>query len=509
MSLTASAPATSALSPARRWSLLFTVAAGLLLVTLDNSVLYTALPTLASELAASDSQQLWIINAYPLVMAGLLLGAGTLGDRIGHRRMFLIGLLAFGAASLAAAFAQSAGQLIGARAALAVGAAAMMPATLALIGLTFHEERERNIAIAIWGSVAIIGAALGPIIGGLLLARFWWGSVFLVNVPVVVLAFIATLVLAPKGVPDSSRRWDLLSSLLALGALSGLVLGIKSVIAAPPAWATAAIATTVALIAAAAFVRRQRVLPYPLLDFAIFRNPAFLSGTLAAVFTLFALAGLQLVTTQRFQLVAGFSPLQAGLLVSVAAIGSLPSALLGGSFLHRVGLRPLISGGLACGAVGVTVVALGFPHGLGWVIAGMALTGVGMGATISVASTAIIGNAPADRAGMASSVEEVAYEFGGLLAVAILGSLAAALYSAFLPADAALPAAAREGIGQALQLAGDGAPVWLGDVHAAYDRGYQLVLGVVAAALAIGAVLTALLLRRVHGGRVGTSIAVH
>jgi DHA2 family multidrug resistance protein-like MFS transporter len=385
----------------------------------------------------------------------------------------------------------------------------MMPATLALIGLTFHEERERNIAIAIWGSVAIIGAALGPIIGGLLLARFWWGSVFLVNVPVVVLAFIATLVLAPKGVPDSSRRWDLLSSLLALGALSGLVLGIKSVIAAPPAWATAAIATTVALIAAAAFVRRQRVLPYPLLDFAIFRNPAFLSGTLAAVFTLFALAGLQLVTTQRFQLVAGFSPLQAGLLVSVAAMGSLPSALLGGSFLHRVGLRPLISGGLACGAVGVTVVALGFPHGLGWVIAGMALTGVGMGATISVASTAIIGNAPADRAGMASSVEEVAYEFGGLLAVAILGSLAAALYTAFLPADAALPAAAREGIGQALQLAGNGAPAWLGDVHAAYDRGYQLVLVVVAAALAIGALITALLLRGVRGGRVGAPIAVH
>ena len=209
------------LSPARRWSLLFTVAAGLLLVTLDNSVLYTALPTLASELDASDSQQLWIINAYPLVMAGLLLGAGTLGDRIGHRRMFLAGLVAFGVASLGAAFSQTAGQLIGARAALAVGAAAMMPATLALIGLTFHEERERNIAIAIWGSVAIIGAALGPIIGGLLLQHFWWGSVFLINVPVVVLAIIATLVLAPKGVPDASRTWDVASSLLALGALSG------------------------------------------------------------------------------------------------------------------------------------------------------------------------------------------------------------------------------------------------------------------------------------------------
>lgn len=484
------------LSPARRWSLLFTVAAGLLLVTLDNSVLYTALPTLASELDASDSQQLWIINAYPLVMAGLLLGAGTLGDRIGHRRMFLAGLVAFGVASLGAAFSQTAGQLIGARAALAVGAAAMMPATLALIGLTFHEERERNIAIAIWGSVAIIGAALGPIIGGLLLQHFWWGSVFLINVPVVVLAIIATLVLAPKGVPDASRTWDVASSLLALVALSGLVLAIKSWIAVPPAWVTGAIALLVAVIAGAAFVRRQQTLPYPLLDFAIFRNRAFLSGTLAAVFTLFALAGLQLVTTQRFQLIAGFSPLQAGLLVSVAALGSLPSALLGGSILHRVGLRPLISGGLACGAVGVAVIVFGFPHGLGWVIGGMALTGIGMGATISVASTAIIGNAPSHRAGMASSVEEVAYEFGGLLAVAILGSLGAALYTAFLPVDASLPAAARDGISHALQAAGNTAPGWLDDVRVAYDRGYQMVLGVIALVLAAGAILTGVLLRR-------------
>lgn len=491
-----------ALSPARRWALLFTVAAGLLLVTLDNSVLYTALPTLTEQLSASAGQALWIINAYPLVMAGLLLGAGTLGDRIGHRRMFLIGLVVFGIASLAAAFSVSAAQLIAARAFLAVGAAAMMPATLALIGLSFHEPRERNIAIALWGSVAIVGAALGPIIGGWLLQHFWWGSVFLVNVPVVIVAFIATLLLAPEGQRDRSRPWDLVSSLWALATLSGLVLAIKSLIATPAAHGVGAAALLLALVAGTVFTRRQRHLPYPLLDFAIFRNPAFLSGTLSAVFTLFALAGLQLLTTQRYQLVAGFSPLQAGLLVSVAALGSLPSALLGGSILHRVGLRPLICGGLAAGALGVGVVAFGFPHGLGWVVAGMAITGFGMGAAISVASTAILNNVPAHRAGMASSVEEVSYEFGGLLAVALLGSLSAALYAAFLPSVADLPMAAREGFTQALHVARErGAGDWFALAAAAYDRGYQIVLLAISAVLAAGALIIARLLR----GRVGSA----
>ncbi|MBF4168585.1 MFS transporter, partial [Enterobacter hormaechei] len=183
---------------ANRWLLLLTVGAGLLLITLDNSVLYTALPTLIQELGATSTQGLWIINAYPLVMAGLLLGAGTLGDRIGHRRMFLIGLALFGLASLLAAFSPTAEALIGARAFLAVGAAAMMPATLALIRVTFEDERERNIAIAIWGTLSVVGAALGPIVGGVLLNHFWWGAVFLINVPVVVIAFAATLFVAPK-----------------------------------------------------------------------------------------------------------------------------------------------------------------------------------------------------------------------------------------------------------------------------------------------------------------------
>ncbi len=498
------------LTQTRRWLLLLTVAGGLLLVTLDNSVLYTALPTLTEALGATPSQSLWIINAYPLVMAGLLLGAGTLGDRIGHRRMFLIGQVLFGVASLAAAFSTTPEQLIVARAFLAVGAAAMMPATLALIGLSFQDPRERNFAIAIWGAVALIGAALGPIIGGLLLQHFWWGAVFLINVPVVLLTLPATLWLAPQGQRDTTRPWDLVSSLLALVTLSGLVLAIKSLIATPASLATGGIAFAVAALGAWAFVRRQRQLPYPLLDFGIFRNPAFMAGTLSAIVTLFALAGLQLLTTQRFQLVAGFTPLNAGLLVSVAALGALPSALLGGGFLHRVGYRPLISGGLACAAVGVALVALGFQHGLPWVIVGMALTGVGTGAAISVASTAIISNVPPHRVGMASSVEEVAYEFGGLFAVAVLGSLSAALYSLSLPMDGSIPAAAREGLGAALHLAqSSGEGTWLHAARNAYDTSYTWGLWVIVAVLALGAAFTTRLLRGAAGHPVVGANPVH
>lgn len=407
----------------QRWSLLVTVAAGLLLITLDNSVLYTALPTLTDELGASSAESLWIINAYPLVMAGLLLGAGTLGDRVGHRRMFLIGLVVFGAASLLAAFAPNPAVLIAGRAVLAVGAAAMMPATLALIRLAFTDVRERNIAIAVWGSLSVVGSALGPIAGGLLLRHFWWGSVFLVNVPVVVVAFVATLVVAPRGVPDPTKQWDLLSSLQAMVGLVGLVVAIKELAKTSPSWPVLGVAVVMAGVGFSAFARRQRRLPYPLLDFSIFRNRAFSSGVLTAGVAMFAVGGIQLVTTQRFQLVAGFTPLAAGLLVAAAAVGSLPSALIGGAIMHRTSPRRLVSGGFAIAAAGVVVTVLGLWFGLGWVIAGLVVTGAGLGLPMSVASSAIIGNAPAHRAGMASSVEEVSYEFGSLTAVALLGSL--------------------------------------------------------------------------------------
>ena len=224
----------------QRWIVLLMVGASLLLITLDNAVLYTALPTLIRELGASSSQGLWIINAYPLVMTGLLLSTGTLGDRIGHRQMFLGGLALFGLASVAAAFAPTPGALIGARAILAIGAATMMPATLALIRITFEDERERNLAIALWGCLSIVGNALGPIIGGLLLKHFWWGSVFLINVPVVIAAFISGLLVTPRTLPDLSRPWDKVSSVQVMVFLSALVAAIQAFSHSPPSVLTVA-----------------------------------------------------------------------------------------------------------------------------------------------------------------------------------------------------------------------------------------------------------------------------
>ena len=438
----------------RRWILLATVSTGLLLITIDNSILYTALPEITRVLGATPGESLWIINAYPLVMAGLLLGAGTLGDRVGHKRMFVIGLIVFGAASLLAAFSPTALLLIVARGLLAVGAAAMMPATLALIRVTFENQRERNIAIGVWGSVSVVGAAIGPIVGGLLLEFFWWGSVFLVNVPVVLAAIVATLILAPGGDRDTSRPWDLLSSVLAMIGLVGVVVALKEVTKAEPAWALAIGAVVVGGVGLGLFARRQRRLPYPLLDFAISRNPALAAGVVAAGLAMFTFAGVELSTTQRFQLVEGFTPLQAGFLVAAIALGSLPGSLLSGAVLHRTGPRPLISGGLLVAAAGILSAVLLLPLGWGWLVAGLLVAGFGLGFVMSAASSAIMGSAPAHRAGMAASVEEVSYELGGLTAVAVLGNLILSI-----------------------------------------DTGYPAVLGIVAAVLLVAALSTGWLLR--------------
>jgi DHA2 family multidrug resistance protein-like MFS transporter len=481
----------------RRWLLLATVSAGVLLITLDNTILYTALPTLSEELGATASAALWILNAYPLVMCGLLLGAGTLGDRYGHRRMFLIGLVVFGAASLLAAFAPSAGVLIAARVVLAVGAACMMPATLALIRIGFDDVRERNLAVAVWGAISVVAAALGPIVGGLLLEVFWWGSVFLINVPVVLAALLVTPWVAPRARPDLSTRWDALSSVYAMLALTGTVLALKEATGPNPSWLLLAVAVLVAVCGGRLFVQRQHRLDDPLLDFSVFRNRAFSAGVIAAASSMFVIGGVQLVTTQRYQLVADFTPLQSGLLVATVALGSLPASLIGGASLHRLGLRALIAGGLGLSAVGLVVARLGGVGHLGVFVAGLIVTGFGLGLTMSVASTAIIGNVPARQAGMASSLEEVSYEFGNLLAVALLGSLVTGLYARFVELPDGAPEAAADSLSAAVEAA-QGDPGLLTAAGSAYDAAFLTILSLAAVIVALTALVTGRLLRH-HG----------
>jgi MFS transporter, DHA2 family, multidrug resistance protein len=496
---------TTPLPPLRRWLLLATVSAGVMLITLDNTILYTALPTLTEELGATAAESLWILNAYPLVMCGLLLGAGTLGDRYGHRRLFLIGLVVFGVASLLAAFAPAAGVLIAARAILAVGAACMMPATLALIRIGFDDVRERNLAIAVWGAISVVAAALGPIIGGLLLEAFWWGSVFLINVPVVLVALATTPWVAPRAAPDRSTRWDAPSSLHAMLALAGTVFAIKEATGPDPSWPPLAVAVVVAVAGGRLFVHRQHRLDDPVLDFAVFRNRAFSAGVIAAACSMFVIGGVQLVTTQRYQLVAGFTPLQSGLLVATVALGSLPASLVGGATLHRLGLRILVAGGLGLSAGGLVIAWLGGVEHLGLFVAGLVVTGIGLGLTMSVASTAIIGNVPSRQAGMASSVEEVSYEFGNLLAVALLGSLVTGLYTRFVQLPDGAPAAAADSLTAAVGAA-NGAPGILAAAGSAYDAAFLTILALAAASLVLAAVVTGRLLRH-HGP--GTPASAH
>lgn len=479
-------------TPLRRWALLTTVSFGLLMLALDNSIIYTALPTLTRDLGASASDSLWIINAYPLTMAGLLLGSGTLGDRFGHRRLFLIGLVVFGIASVLAAFAPSVPILIAARALLAVGAAAMMPATLALIRLTFDDVRERNLAIGVWGSVALIGMAGAPLLGGLLLERFWWGSVFLINVPVVVIALVTTPLVAAPSPTDPTKHWDWLSSVLALLTLTGAVFALKEAAKLPPHWTIALPSALVAVISGFLFVRRQARLANPLLDFSVFRNPAFATGVGAAAMTMFAIGGLELSTTQRLQLVEGHSPLQAGLVVTAVALGSLPTGLLGAAYLHVLGLRTIIGGGFALATLGMTIALFGAHDSLWLLVIGLLVAGAGLGAAMSVASTAIIGNAPPSRAGMASSVEEVSYEFGGLIAVALLGSLMGLLYSARIQLPEGAPTAAGSSIIEA-RATGDAAVIEA--AASAYTSAHLTVMLLITVLLALTTVATTLALR--------------
>lgn len=311
------------MSKGARWSFFAVISSGLLMVGLDNSILYTGLPAFNEQLHTDSTQQLWIINAYALVLADLLLGTGTPGDKIGHRRMFVYGLWIFGAASLAAAFAPSAWALVAARAVLGLGATIMMPATLVLIRLTFHDEVERNTTIGIWASVAVVGVAAGPTVGGLLLEHFWWGAVFLINVPIVLIALVATRLLAPPNITNPDKHWDLISSLLALATLSNLVMAIKSAASTEPNWGMVAGTLIVCAIGGLFFARRQRQLTEPLLTFDVFRSPVFTGGVLAAGGAMFAMTGVEMTTTQKLQLVDGFSLLQEGLVVSAMDIAAV------------------------------------------------------------------------------------------------------------------------------------------------------------------------------------------
>ncbi|SPT39368.1 Methyl viologen resistance protein SmvA [Achromobacter denitrificans] len=470
----------------RRWLVLGIVSIALLLIVVDMTVLYTALPRLTHELGVTASEKLWIVNVYGLVVSGLLLGMGTLGDRLGHKRLFMMGLVVFGVASLAAAYSPGAASLIAARVLLAVGAAMMMPATLSIIRLTFAQERERAVAIGIWASVASGGAALGPVVGGVLLEHFWWGSVFLINVPIVLLALPLAWHCIPASRPAAARPWDLLGSLQVMAGLILCAYALKELGRATTSWLHAALACTAGVTILALFVRRQRRRPYPLIDFAIFRNATFSSGVAAALFAGAALLGLELVFSQRLQLVLGMSPIQAALFILPLPLAAFVAGPLAGWLLAYMRGPRLMFLALAVSAAGMGAYLLCYDGAILPQMVSLSVLGLGIGATMTAASSSIMQSATPERAGMAASIEEVSYELGGALGVTLMGSILSGVYANTLdvpPALAAAPAlgdSLRDSLDEALIVA-EGLPTDLAATlthlaKTAFDTGYAAVI---------------------------------
>jgi DHA2 family multidrug resistance protein-like MFS transporter len=493
--------------PQNRWLVLAIVSSALFLIVIDMTVLYTALPRLTHDLAASASEKLWIVNAYALVVAGLLPGMGALGDRLGHKPLFIAGLIVFGIASLAAAFSPAPLVLIGARALLAVGAAMMMPATLSIIRHTFEDERERSLAIGIWAAVASGGAAFGPVVGGILLEFFWWGSVFLINVPIVIAALALAITIIPSRKGNADSPWDMIGSVQIMIGLIGIAYAVKEISKRLPSYETAALAAAIGLVFIILFVRRQRRSVAPLIDFALFRNHRFTSGVVAALVASAAVVGLELVFSQRLQLVAGLTPLQAGLFILPIPLAAFVAGPLAGLAVPRFGGERVMWMSLLLSSAGIAAYLFTYQTGSLTQIAAFVALGFGVGAAMTAASTSIMLNAPEDRAGMAASIEEVSFELGGAIGIAVLGSLMSAVYTASFipPAGLTITDKARDGIDEALlaaeTLPPDAASSLLHLANTAFDHAFVIVLIAASGALCAAAFAIAIAARRESGGR--------
>ncbi|AOM41921.1 MFS transporter [Xenorhabdus hominickii] len=438
-----------------RWLVLAIISSALFLIVIDMTVLYTALPRLTHDLRASASEKLWIMNAYTLTIAGLLPATGALSDRFGAKKLFTIGLVVFGAASIMAAFSPNPNTLIASRVVLAFGAALMMPATLAIIRQTFEDPNERALAIGIWSAVASGGAALGPVIGGLLLEYYWWGSVFLINVPIVIIALGFALVVISKSRSHTDHSFDLMASVQIMIGLVSITYAIKELSKQAPSLLIAATMGTVGIIFTAIFVRRQLNSSTPMIDFNLFLNRAFTAGAIVAFVSMAALVGMELAISQYFQLAMGLSPLQAGLFILPIPIASFFAGPLAGIAIPKFGSERIMWFSLTLAGLGTFGYLSSLQTGLFVQIAALSIIGFGIGAAMTSASTAIMLNAPENKAGTAASIEEIAYELGSLIGIAVLGSLMVTIYSASFtfPADISHSELARNSIDEALIIA--------------------------------------------------------
>lgn len=467
----------------KRWIVLLLVSSVLFLIVIDVTVLYTALPKLTHDLGATASEKLWIMNAYPLVVAGLLPAAGMLSDKVGHKRMFLLGLPLFALASLCAAFSPTAMSLILSRGFLAVGAAVSMPATLAIVRHVFLDPKERALAIGIWSAVASGGAAIGPLVGGALLSHFWWGSVFLINVPVVLLVLPFAYYVIPKCGEPSQKKIDYIGSVLVLIGLISSIYAIKELGKPYTDWLTVAVSGTIGIFFLAIFSRRQVASESPMIDFALMRNPRFSAGIIMAILSIVIIVGVELLLSQRLQLVLGYTPLQAALYIIPIPIASVLASPLAGVFLHKIGEGRLTILGFGCTLIGVIGLAYSYQISTGiMLLFFLFLIGFGLGAIFTTASTAVMLNAPDEKTGMAASIEGVAYELGSVLGVTFMGGLMSAMYTIklSLPESLAFNNKAYDSLDEALivaeKLPKQDAHLLLNQASMAFDQAFFAVM---------------------------------
>lgn len=488
-----------------RWAILVLLCLSLLLITVDATVLHIAVPALTAALEPSAVQLLWIIDSYSLVVAPLLIMFGTLGDRYGRKRLVLGGFVLFGLASAGAAFAPTPLALIVARALLGVGGAMIMPATLSLIRQVFTDRRERAVALGVWSAVAAAGAAVGPLIGGVLVG-FWWGAVFLINVPILLVLLPAAVRLLPESPLRKERPWDSLSAVLSVLGILALAFGLKEAGSGSllPFWASVLVFLCGAVLLVV-FVRRQTRLPAPLLELGLFRRREFTTGVVGVLLGVFALVGLQLMLAQYLQLVLGDSPLRAAVRMLPLVLSAVTGGLAAAHILPRIGMRATMSGGLG-------LVAFALTPTLGWGVEGhpvmlaFCFVGIGFGVQVALlaASDTIMSSVSESQAGGAAAIEETAYELGAGLGVAVLGTITTIVYAPALPAVPGVPDAGMDQARQSLagaahiahEIGGSAGSALLDAARWAFVNALHTTVVVSVVLLSLTAVAVAMLLSR-------------
>lgn len=484
---------------AREWLGLAVLALPTLLLSIDVSVLHLAVPHIGASLGPSAAEMLWIIDIYGFMIAGLLVTMGTLGDRIGRRKLLLLGAAAFAATSVLAAYSTDPTMLIAARALLGISGATLMPSTLALISNMFRDPAQRGFAIAVWVTMFSVGIAIGPVVGGAMLQLFWWGSVFLLAVPIMVLLLVSGPVLLPEYRNEEAGRLDLLSVVLSLATLLPVIFGLKE-LATVGVGPLPFVAIAVGLAFGILFVRRQRAIPSPMLDLDLLRNRTFAVALVTLLVTMLIAGGTYLFVTQYLQLVQSLSPMRAGLWLLPAAFGLIITSMIAPAVAQRIGPSYVVSIGLTVSAAGHLMLMLVDSTGsFTQLVVGFALTYAGGGPVVALGTDLVVGSAPPEQAGSASAMSETSTELGMALGVATLGSVGTAVYRGLVEVPGDVPAevagAARDTLAGAVAAARDlpseTATALLGPARDAFTTGLNVIGGIstaLALALAVAVV---------------------